>query len=439
MKDWIETTLKDYVEVESGFAFKSDAFVESGIPVIKIGNISNYITVKTNADSFIETKDLELYSDYVLSEGDVLIAMSGNTTCKMGRVTKEFSPSLVNQRVGWIKPINEDIDINFVYQLLISDRYQKRLWNFATATGQPNLSPRDIKRIAFFKPEKQEQTAIANILSKVDEAIEATEKSIKAAEKVKKALMQNLLTGKLKPDGTWRSVDELMITKYGYAYKEWKYCKIIDLIKEGYITKVQDGNHGESHPVSAEFVDEGIPFIMASDISNGYVDTVNCKKITKSRADKLRIGFAYKGDVLLSHKASIGYTCIVDNADPYIMLTPQVTLYRVDNTKLIPEYLMYFFQLYTFQITLEGFAKQSTRNYIGITNQKKLWIYLPDSVDKQIELVKPIIEVDKDIIKKQSKIKKLQRLKKSLMQNLLTGKICLSKEFIESFISKVNT
>ncbi len=249
--------------------------------------------------------------------------------------------------------------------------------------------------------------------------------------------MQNLLTGKLKPDGTWRTEDELILTKYGYASKEWKYCKINDLIKEGYITKVQDGNHGESHPVSAEFVDEGIPFVMASDISKGFVDTVNCKKITKNRADKLRIGFAYKGDILLSHKASVGYTCIVEEADPYIMLTPQVTLYRVDTTKLIPEYLLYFFQLYTFQIILEGNAKQSTRNYIGITNQKKLWIYLPDSVDEQKELVKPIIKVDKEIIGKQTKIQTLQRLKKSLMQQLLTGKVRLPEDFIAQFESEM--
>ena len=235
--------------------------------------------------------------------------------------------------------------------------------------------------------------------------------------------MQNLLTGKLKPDGNLRTEDDLQITKYGYAYKDWKYCKINDLIKEGYIKKVQDGNHGESHPIAAEFVEEGIPFVMASDISKGYIDTENCKKITKTRADRLRIGFSYKDDVLLSHKASVGYTCIVDKAEPYVMLTPQVTLYRVDKQKLIPEYLLYFFQLYTFQIILEGNAKQSTRNYIGITNQKKMWIYLPETIEEQKELVAPIIKVDKEVIGKQIKIQTLQRLKKSLMQNLLTGKV----------------
>ena len=202
---WIETNLKAYIEVESGAAFKSEEFVENGIPVVKIANISNHTLVPTKGDSFIKETELEKYQNVVLSTGDVLIAMSGNTTCKMGRVPESFSPSLVNQRVGWIKPISDEIDINFVYHLLISDTYQTRLWTYATATGQPNLSPRDIKRISFVKPPKPEQIAIATILSKVDEAIAATQTSIKAAEKLKKALMQNLLTGKLKPDGSWRS------------------------------------------------------------------------------------------------------------------------------------------------------------------------------------------------------------------------------------------
>jgi type I restriction enzyme S subunit len=118
------------------------------------------------------------------------------------------------------------------------------------------------------------------------------------------------------------------------------------------------------------------------------------------------------------------------------MLTPQVTLYRVDKQKLIPEYLLYFFQLYTFQIILEGNAKQSTRNYIGITNQKKMWIYLPDAIEEQKELVAPIIKVDKEVIGKQIKIKTLQRLKKSLMQNLLTGKVRVDLEAINKIISE---
>src|SRR5690606_19576001 len=165
------------------------------------------------------------------------------------------------------KPKEEsDILPDYFFRWLTSHNIQERITAVSEGTtGLGNLDIRFLRNMDIDYPENPaEQTAIATLLSKVDEAIVTTQNSIKAAEKLKKALMQNLLTGKLKPDGSWRTEDELMSTKYGYAFKAWKYCKINDLIKEGYITKVQDGNHGESHPVSAEFVDEGIPFVMAS-------------------------------------------------------------------------------------------------------------------------------------------------------------------------------
>ena len=410
---WIENNLIELVDIKTG---KKDA---------NQGDENGTFRFYTCA------KDYSFIKEYAFDEEAILVSGNGAYVGYVHYFKGKFD---AYQRTYILS--NFKIDVYFLYHYL-GEKLRFRIHREKQDGATPYITKGALAKFKVKYPENPaEQTAIATILSKVDEAIEATQNSIKAAEKLKNSLMQNLLTGKLKPDGTLRTDDELQITKYGYAFKDWKYCKINDLIKEGYITKVQDGNHGESHPVAAEFVEAGIPFVMASDISKGYVDTDNCKKITKTRADKLRIGFSYKDDVLISHKASVGYTCIVEKAEPYIMLTPQVTLYRVDKQKLIPEYLLYFFQLYTFQIILEGNAKQSTRNYIGITNQKKMWIYLPDAIEEQKELVAPIIKVDKEVIGKQIKIKTLQRLKKSLMQNLLTGKVRVDLEAINKIISE---
>lgn len=423
MNNWKFEKLKSYCKVESGYSFKTEMFASNGIPILKIANIDEYETKHTKSDDFIPFEKAETYKDFELSEGDIVIAMSGNTTCKMGRVSRNFSPSFLNQRVGKFKIFNDELDYDFLYYLMINESMQRRLWNYATATGQPNLSSYAITKVQIPIPPKPEQRTIASILSKVDEAIAATKNSIAKAERLKKALMQNLLTGKLKPDGTWRKEDEFQETIYGLVAKDWRYCKIQELIKDGMITGVQDGNHGESHPVSAEFVNKGIPFIMASDISSGFIDFTSCKFITFERAEKLRIGFSKKDDVLLSHKASMGFTAIVPDVDPYIMLTPQVTYYRCDKEKLLPEYLHFFFQSYKFQKLFETYSAQTTRNFMGITNQKKLYIFLPNTIEEQEEIIKPIKEVDKTLASKYVKIKKLERLKKALMQNLLTGKV----------------
>ena len=83
-------------------------------------------------------------------------------------------------------------------------------------------------------------------------------------------------------------------------------CTVQELISNGVLEKPLDGNHGGIHPKGSDFIDSGIPFIMASDLINGEVDTKGCKFISFEQASTLRKGFAKAGDVLLSHKATIG-------------------------------------------------------------------------------------------------------------------------------------
>ena len=111
---------------------------------------------------------------------------------------------------------------------------------------------------------------------------------------------------------------------------DWDCFTVEELINFGIIEKPLDGNHGNIHPTSGDFVDYGIPFVMANDVHGGKVDLINCSFIRKKQADSLQKGFSYTGDILLTHKATIGNTAVVGEIDsPYIMLTPQVTYYRV--------------------------------------------------------------------------------------------------------------
>ncbi|HGF7510033.1 TPA: restriction endonuclease subunit S [Vibrio cholerae] len=172
-----------------------------------------------------------------------------------------------------------------------------------------------------------------------------------------------------------------------------------ELVVLGIIEKPLDGNHGGIHPKSSDYVESGIPFVMASDLINGHVDTVNCKFISEEQAKTLRKGFAKEGDVLLSHKATIGRTAIVGKLDTeFVVLTPQVTYYRVkDRSKLNPQYLKYYFDSAAFQTLFEQWAGGgSTRLYLGITGQMKLPIELPD-VNTQNLIVDVVNSFDQKI------------------------------------------
>lgn len=206
-----------------------------------------------------------------------------------------------------------------------------------------------------------------------------------------------------------------------------------ELVKNKILEKPLDGNHGNKHPSSKDYVDSGIPFIMVSDINNGKINFNKCKFISKKVRDGLDKGFSKPGDVLLSHKATIGITTVVDDTYDEIVLTPQLTYYRVLDDKVIDRYyLKYYFDSKVFQSILNNWAKSgSTRAYLGITAQQKLPIRYPD-IRCQKRIVKVLFNID-------SKIKINNEINNNLYElaiNYLNEK-AESKEVLVSNFAKI--
>lgn len=159
---------------------------------------------------------------------------------------------------------------------------------------------------------------------------------------------------------------------------EWNTYTVQDLIDKGMLEEPMDGNHGGLHPKASDYVSKGVPFIMANNLINGTVDYEKCAFISDTQARRLKKGFSHPGDVLLTHKATIGRTAIVPQNYPLVILTPQITYYRVKKG-INRMYLKYYFDSPAFQRLFMMWANSgSTRAYLGITAQHKLPIILPD-------------------------------------------------------------
>lgn len=197
------------------------------------------------------------------------------------------------------------------------------------------------------------------------------------------------------------------LTEIGRIPRSWKLRNVSELVDDGILAKPLDGNHGGIHPKHSDFTESGIPFIMASDLENGKVNIKNCKFISKEQADTLRKGFATTGDILLTHKATLGRTAIVGDIDtPFIILTPQVTYYRVVNRDMLDNrFLMYYFSSDVFQDTLFNHGSSgSTRNYIGITAQLDLPILVPPiEMQHAISAVLSSLDDKIDLLHRQNK------------------------------------
>jgi type I restriction enzyme S subunit len=212
-------------------------------------------------------------------------------------------------------------------------------------------------------------------------------------------------------------------TEVGVIPEEWLDCSVGELIASGVLEKPLDGNHGNIHPKSSDFVDYGIPFVMANNVQDGQVDLDNCAFIRKEQADSLQKGFARTGDVLLTHKATIGNTAIVGEIPfDYIMLTPQVTYYRVsDVDRLSNLYLRYFFDSSGFQLVMKALAGGGTRSYIGITAQHQLPVVYPPTLPEQRAIAAALSDVDALLAALDRLLAKKRDLKQAAMQQLLTG------------------
>ncbi|HAS8478172.1 TPA: restriction endonuclease subunit S [Vibrio vulnificus] len=191
--DWEEVRLSQLVKVTGGNAFKSEQFATQGIPLIKISNIKADYSV--NVDSSVFIVEESKYEKFKVKTGDVLIAMSGATTGKVGCYRfNDFS--YLNQRVGRFDPKKNKIIKPYLFQLLKLPKVQHDILIDAVGGAQPNISNKDIERLKVKVPAIGEQQKIASVLTGADKEIELLEAKLAHLKEEKKALMQQLLTGK---------------------------------------------------------------------------------------------------------------------------------------------------------------------------------------------------------------------------------------------------
>lgn len=190
---WECRPIGSFAKIVSGNAFKSNLFNDTGIPIIRISNIKSDFTVRIESAVCYE-EDLKLKRFMVVS-GDVLIAMSGATTGKVGRYYGEDFCYL-NQRVGRFDVDPQQASSDFLFHFLRESTTQTLLLATAAGGAQPNISSGNIESIRLRVPPLNEQTKIAEILSVLDSKLEGLKSKEMHYENIKRGLMQKLLTGK---------------------------------------------------------------------------------------------------------------------------------------------------------------------------------------------------------------------------------------------------
>ncbi len=194
--EWKKKKLGEVCFVQGGYAFKSDNFQKNpGIPIIRISNIKKE-SISLNDIVYYDDKFL-IPNNFKIKRGDILIAMSGATTGKIGKYQLN-KVSYLNQRVGSFKLLSDsNTNKEYLFQLLTSKLFQMTLNSELEQGAQPNISGKQLENLEFgFPISTEEQEAIAEVFSDIDREIEYLEKQLSKTKKLKQGMMQELLTGK---------------------------------------------------------------------------------------------------------------------------------------------------------------------------------------------------------------------------------------------------
>jgi type I restriction enzyme S subunit len=196
---WEVVKSSQVFELIHGYQFRDYDFTEQGLPIVKIGQINRNGEIDMSDCSFIAEERAEEFADKRIFNGDVLMALTGATLGKSCWVSGLEGDVYQNYRVGKFEPLDkEELSKRYLYYLVGSPLVLNQIFAKINSGAQGNIGKSDFEKLNITLPSLAEQNQIANILDRVDQKKKLlTDKKLQY-EQLKKGLMQQLLTGKVR-------------------------------------------------------------------------------------------------------------------------------------------------------------------------------------------------------------------------------------------------
>ncbi|WP_462191203.1 restriction endonuclease subunit S [Campylobacter concisus] len=386
----------------------------SGWKVVRLGEISSRVTRRNQdnrcqnvltisaqsglinqTDFFnkqVASKDLSNY--ILLKKGEFAYNKSYSTGYSFGafKRLKFYEEGVASPLYIYFK-FNDDVCSDFFEFYFDAGQANRQIKDIvqegARNHGLLNLSIDDFFNIKIRMPNLDEQKKIAEILSTWDEAINLTINLIESKKQFKKALMQNLLTAKIRfPQfkGEWK---EIRLGNF-LEEKSERNTKNIDLIlsvtnKFGFVTQV-------------EYFDKSV----ASD------NTANYKIVRKGN-------FAYNPS-----RINVGSIALLESYEIGILSPMYVVFECLKN--LDNRFLKFWFQSHSFMGNLFKYLAGSVRESLNFNDMKTISIKLPNLKEQQ-KIAEVLTSCDNEINLLNLKLENLKKQKQGLMQKLLSGKV----------------
>jgi len=293
----------------------------------------------------------------------------------------------------------DKITTKYLEQFFMSSFFNKIKDSLVTGSTQQDIKNEAIAKIPIILPTIKEREKIVDILSTMDSVIQKVDEIIAKTERLKKGLMKELLTGRIRveeKDGkiVFRKETEFKDTEIGKIPEDWEVVKLEKVVeiwdKYRIPVKEQERKKGQ------------FPYCGA----NGIIDYID--------------GYTHDGEFVLLAEDGGFFGPFEKSA--YIMrgkfwANNHVHILKATNG-LINEFLMFYLNF----ANLTPFLSGSTRPKLTQDDLKKIPIPLPQTNEQQ-RIIGILLTIDEKLEFEKKRKEKLERIKKGLMDLLLTGKV----------------
>ncbi|MGO1247924.1 MAG: restriction endonuclease subunit S, partial [Oceanisphaera sp.] len=459
--NWVSCKLGDVASVKNGFAFKSSTFSDVGIPVVRISDINSSVVSCKNS---VKTQPNDQYDSFKVEYGDILIAMSGATTGKLG-VYHGSNVAYQNQRVGNVRPASPDLNKSLLFYYVFNAKRQ--IEKKAYGGAQPNISSEKIEELKFLLPPLNEQerivTKIEELFTELDDGIASLKTAREQLKIYRQAVLKHAFEGKL--TAQWRADNAALLetpeqllariqqerdTRYQQQVNDWqqavtdwetkgkegkkpskpkKLAVLKPLIKNelfeypalpsgwSYVrlgALIDEPTYGTSAKCEYDTGDMGV--LRIPNVKNGVVDDSDLKfaSFGIGEVDHLALN---KGDLLTIRSngsvSLVGSCALIKEKDIRNIFAGYLIRLRANQHLILPAFLLAVLSSHLLRKQIEAVAKSTSGvNNINTGELQGLIIPLP-SIEEQQELLKHLdvstpsinvteLEIDNQLLKSET-------------------------------------
>ena len=411
-EEWEITTLKENSHITDGSHF-SPPKVTKGFPMATVENLKDSSLDIDSCYNISKEDFKQLTKNNCKPEiNDVLFTKDG-TVGKSLVFTQNIDVVLLSS-IAILKPF-ESLDPYFLHYSFHSEAITKFIAKFLGGTAIKRIVLKNLEKFLFPLPSLSEQQKIVTILSNVDSLIDSTSKIIENSKSLKTGLMQKLLTRGISHTKFKKLIVIPRFIDFTYP-EDWEIFTLEKLSSE-----IKDGPMGFGLHTS-DYVGKGIPILRIQNLKKLTVTKNDLRFISQEKHIELKKSQVKPLDIIISKTGILGMLGIVpENYGPANLnqALARITLKDKESVFYIASFLASKIPQQILNVVGSGRTVQAG---LKLSDIKNLKIPLPPLPEQQ-QIASILSNIDAQINSQTQYKDKLERLKKSLMQKLLTGEV----------------